>query len=100
MADTPAQEFREIGGRFGDVVDGVRPDQWDDPAPVDGWAARDVVRHLVEWFPAFLSAGAGVDLPAGPSVDDDPAGAWRHLQDAVQALLDDAGIHQQLRDPP
>jgi uncharacterized protein (TIGR03086 family) len=22
-------------------------------------------------------------------VDDDPAGAWRHLQDAVQALLDD-----------
>jgi len=90
MADTPAKEFREIGGRFGDVVDGVRPDQWDDPAPVDGWAARDVVRHLVEWFPAFLSAGAGVDLPAGPSVDDDPAGAWRHLQDAVQALLDDA----------
>jgi len=89
MTHTPAQEFRDIGGRFGAVVAGVRPDQWDDPAPVDGWAARDVVRHLVEWFPSFLAAGSGVHLPAGPSVDDDPAGAWQHLQREVQALLDD-----------
>ncbi|HRI98520.1 MAG TPA: TIGR03086 family protein, partial [Nocardioides sp.] len=56
---------------------------------VEGWAARDVVRHLVEWFPSFLAAGASVELPPGPSVDEDPAGAWRHLQDQVQALLDD-----------
>src|SRR5207344_1531886 len=38
---------------------------------------------------SFLSAGAGIDLAGGPSVDDDPAGAWRHLQEAVQGLLDD-----------
>jgi uncharacterized protein (TIGR03086 family) len=88
---TPAQEFREIGGRFGAVAAGVRPDQWDDPSPVAEWTARDVVRHLVEWFPAFLSSGAGVALPPGPSVDGDPAGAWRHLQSEVQALLDDPG---------
>ena len=85
MTDTPAQEFREIGGRFGDVVAGVRADQWDDPSPVEEWAARDVVRHLVEWFPSFLAAGSDVHLPAGPSVDDDPAGAWDHLQREVQA---------------
>jgi uncharacterized protein (TIGR03086 family) len=89
MSQTPAQEFLEIGGRFGDLVVGVPPDRWDDPAPVEGWAARDVVGHLVEWFPSFLAAGAAIDLPTGPSVDDDPAAAWRHLQDAVQALLDD-----------
>jgi uncharacterized protein (TIGR03086 family) len=89
MGSTPAEEFREIGGRFGEVAAGVRPEQWDDPSPVAGWTARDVVRHLVEWFPAFLSGGAGVELPAGPSVDDDPAGAWRHLQGEVEALLDD-----------
>ena len=86
---TPAEEFREIGGRFGDVVAGVPQDGWDAPSPVEDWSARDVVRHLVEWFPGFLYAGAGVRLPEGPSVDDDPAGAWRHFQDAVQALLDD-----------
>jgi uncharacterized protein (TIGR03086 family) len=89
MTDTPAQEFREIGGRFGDVVAGVRADQWDDPSPVEEWAARDVVRHLVEWFPSFLAAGSDVHLPAGPSVDGDPAGAWDHLQREVQAILDD-----------
>jgi uncharacterized protein (TIGR03086 family) len=50
---------------------------------------RDVVRHLVEWFPPFLSGSTGVGLPPGPSVDDDPAASWRHLQGEVQALLDD-----------
>jgi uncharacterized protein (TIGR03086 family) len=89
MTDTPAQEFREIGGRFGAVVAGVRPDQWDDPSPVEEWRVRDVVRHLVEWFPPFLSSGAGVDLPSGPSVDEDPAGAWNHLYGEVLALLED-----------
>ncbi len=89
MTDTPAQEFREVGGRFGAVVAGVRPDQWDDPSPVAEWAARDVVRHLVEWFPSFLAAGADVHLADGPSVDDDPAGAWQHLYDEVLGLLDD-----------
>ena len=88
-AQTPAQEFQEIGGRFGDLVAGVRPEQWDGPSPVAEWTARDVVRHLVEWFPSFLAAGADVEITPGPSVDDHPAGAWRHLQDAVQGLLDD-----------
>jgi uncharacterized protein (TIGR03086 family) len=92
MTDTsngPAEEFREIGGRFGEVASGVRPDQWDGPSPVAEWRARDVVRHLVEWFPDFLEHGAGVVLTPGPSVDVDPAGAWRHLYDQVLALLED-----------
>ncbi|WP_205473165.1 TIGR03086 family metal-binding protein [Nocardioides sp. SYSU D00038] len=84
---TPAQEFAEVGDRFTAVADGVA--DWDAPSPVAEWRARDVVRHLVEWFPSFLSAGAGVDLPTGPSVDADPAGAWRHLADAVAGLLAD-----------
>ena len=68
---------------------GSARDQWDDPSPVEEWTARDVVGHLVEWFPSFLSDGAGVDLPPGPPVDEDPAGAWRNLYDEVLALLED-----------
>ncbi|MER5201137.1 TIGR03086 family metal-binding protein [Streptomyces sp. NPDC002755] len=68
---------------------GVSPAAWDNPAPCEGWVARDVVRHLVEWFPAFLKSGAGVELPQGPSVDDDPVAAWTVHCDGVQALLDD-----------
>jgi len=85
----PASEHRRIAGAFTATVEGVAPGAWERPAPVEGWVARDVVRHLVEWFPAFLSGAAGITLPAGPSVDDDPVGAWRTHSEGVQALLDD-----------
>jgi uncharacterized protein (TIGR03086 family) len=85
----PADEHRRIAGAFTGTVEGTAPEAWDRPAPVEGWVARDVVRHLVEWFPAFLDGTAEIVLPAGPSVDDDPVGAWRTQTDAVQALLDD-----------
>jgi len=83
----PAGRHRAIADVFTERVEGVQ--DWDAPAPVEGWAARDVVRHLVEWFPAFLEAGAGVRLERGPSVDDDPVAAWTTHADAVQALLED-----------
>jgi uncharacterized protein (TIGR03086 family) len=89
---TPADEHRRIAGDFTETVERVAPDAWDAPAPPDGWVARDVVRHLVEWFPAFLQGSVEIALPAGPSVDDDPVGAWRTQTDAVQALLDDAEV--------
>ena len=47
---------------FTDRVRGTR--DWDAPAPVAGWTARDVVGHLTEWLPAFLAGGAGIELPA------------------------------------
>lgn len=85
-AASPAERHRVHAGHFTDLVEGVG--DWSAPAPVEGWTARDVVGHLVEWFPAFLSAG-GVQLPPGPAVGEDPVAAWRHQYDAVQALLDD-----------
>lgn len=84
-----ASEFRDVAGRFGDVVHGVAPGGWDAPAPVEGWTARDVVRHLVEWFPGFLAGGSDVTLPPTGSVDDDPVGTWDGFAASVQAVLDD-----------
>lgn len=85
----PADEHRRIAGEFTATVEGTDPAAWDNPAPPEGWVARDVVRHLVEWFPAFLRDATGIALPSGPSVDDDPVAAWCIQTDAVQALLDD-----------
>jgi uncharacterized protein (TIGR03086 family) len=62
--------------------------------------ARDVVRHLVEWFPAFLQGASGITLPVGPSVDDDPLGAWRTQADAVQELLDNSDVADGVHDLP
>ena len=78
---------RQVAGAFTDRVLGTT--DWDAPAPVEGWVARDVVRHLVEWLPGLLEGGAGVTLAAGPSVDDDPVAAWQVHCAAVQDLLDD-----------
>jgi uncharacterized protein (TIGR03086 family) len=77
---------RRVAAGFTARAEQVR--DWSAPAPVEGWTARDVVGHLVDWFPAFLAAG-GVNLSSGPAVEDDPVGAWRRQVDAVQALLDD-----------
>ena len=96
----PADEHRRIAAAFTATVEAVDPGAWARPAPPEGWDARDVVRHLVEWFPAFLDGAAGITLRAGPSVDDDPVGAWRTQTDAVQALLDDPDTADREHDLP
>jgi uncharacterized protein (TIGR03086 family) len=83
----PAERHREIAGGFTTRVRAVT--DWDAPSPVAEWATRDVVRHLVEWFPSFLQRGAGITLAHGPDADEDPFAAWTVHGDAVQALLDD-----------
>jgi len=98
---TAADEYREIAGRFTALVEGVPDDAtWNRRSPVPEWTARDVVRHLVEWIPGFLAAGAGVTFPQGPAVDDDPVAAWRVMSDGVQAVLDDpAAADRKLANP-
>ena len=87
MPTDPAARHRAVAAGFTAAADAVT--DWDAASPVDGWAARDVVRHLVDWLPALLSGGAGVILPRVPSVDTDPYAAWAARVEAVQALLDD-----------
>jgi len=82
----PAERHRAIAAGFSERVRAVT--DWDAPSPVPDWATRDVVRHLVEWFPSFLEHGAGVTLPRGPDADDDPVAAWQVHADGVQRLLD------------
>jgi uncharacterized protein (TIGR03086 family) len=88
MSDV-AERYRRVAAAFTDRARAVPDGAWGNPSPCEGWTARDVVRHMVEWMPAFLESGAGVALPAGPPVDDDPVGAWLTVSDGIQALLDD-----------
>ncbi|SFT94680.1 TIGR03086 family protein [Geodermatophilus amargosae] len=89
---TTAQRWRHLADDFGRRVDGVPAGRWDDPAPCEGWVARDVVRHVVEWMPSLYLGAVGRPLPEGPSVDDDPAGAWRAADAAISALLEDPAV--------
>ena len=85
-----SDQYRNVAGAFTERVPAVRPEAWGNPTPCEGWVARDVVRHMVEWMPGILAGG--VEIPRGPSVDDDPVGAWLNLSDALQAALDDPEV--------
>ena len=98
LSDQPAERHREVCRIFSDRVRGTQ--SWDVPSPVADWTARDVVRHLTEWFPPFLAGGSGVRLPSGPSVDDDPVGAWLTQCDGVQAVLDDPATENSVLSNP
>jgi uncharacterized protein (TIGR03086 family) len=105
-----AERHRRFAATFTERVLGTV--DWEAPAPPQGWVARDVVRHLVTWFPPFLEQGTGIGDETGirlavwPNVDDDPVEAWRVHCDAVQQLLDDPATdsrrfsHPQAGDAP
>ena len=75
-----SERYRKVAGQFTAGRQAVPEDAWDNPAPCEGWVARDIVRHMVEWIPRFLRVGCGRRPAAGPSVDDDPVAAWKALE--------------------
>jgi len=87
-----ADDWARAAEGFTARADAVTPDAWDNPAPCEGWVARDIVRHLIEWVPPFLDDAAGLHVASVADASSDPAGAWRELARAVQALLDDPAV--------
>jgi uncharacterized protein (TIGR03086 family) len=84
MSDV-AERYRKVAGRFTERARAVPEGAWDEPAPCEGWVARDVVRHMVEWMPSMI----GIDVPDAPSPDADPVGAWEAMSHVIQTGLDD-----------
>lgn len=95
-----ADRFKRIAADFSRRVDAVPAEAWDNPAPCEGWLARDVVGHLVEWVPSFLQNYAGVDLPSLPATRDDPVKAWHELREALEATLADEAVSAREFDNP
>jgi uncharacterized protein (TIGR03086 family) len=92
--------YRKVADEFTAMVQAVPEAAWDNPAPCEGWVARDVVRHLVEWVPAFFESYWELAFEAGPPVDGDPVGAWLALDHTLTALLDDDEMAASVRETP
>lgn len=86
-----ATQYDDLRGPLTDVITSVPAGAWGNPSPCEGWAARDVVRHLVETQRDFL-IGQDVDLGPAPNVDADPAAAWRAHAERVSEVLADGTV--------
>jgi uncharacterized protein (TIGR03086 family) len=98
MTET-ADRYRKVAAGFTDRVAGVQSDDWDNSTPCEKWVARDIVRHVVQLAGSFLSQTAAAN-PSGPSVEEDPLGAWTAARDAIQAALEDPEIAAQTTETP
>lgn len=94
------QRYRKVADTFGERVRAVPDNAWDNPAPCEGWVARDVVGHLTEWLPHFFFEPWGIDAPPIPSAADDPVAAWEALDTAIRSAFDDPAIASAQRDTP
>jgi uncharacterized protein (TIGR03086 family) len=84
-----AERYRNVAAQFTQRVQAVPDDAWESPAPCEGWVARDVVGHLVEWLPGMFFGTWELTAPPVASVDDDPLAAWTVVDATIQAALDD-----------
>lgn len=84
--NTTLARYAEADAPLTAVLNAVPADRWNRPSPCEGWAARDVVRHLIETQRDFLT-GRGLDPGPAVNVDADPAAAWRAHARAVGTLL-------------
>ena len=95
-----AERFKTVSEQFTQRAESVADGAWGNPTPCEGWVARDVVGHLVGWVPALLRDYAGIELPEGPPVDQDPVGAWRSVHDGILATLADSDTAVRRFDSP
>jgi uncharacterized protein (TIGR03086 family) len=87
-----SERYRKVAGAFTRRAEAVPADAWDNPAPCEGWVARDVVGHLVEWLPAFFFDTWGLEPEPGPAVSENPAEAWQAVDTTIQSALDDPEV--------
>lgn len=87
MSDA-SERYRRLSSAFAAKIEAVPSTMWEAPTPCTDWTVRDLVRHVVE-MNGVHSRRIGHPPPAGPSVDEDPLGAFTSVRDHVQADLDD-----------
>ena len=91
-----SERYGKVSDDFNARIDGVADDRWDDPAPCEGWVARDVVSHLAEWLPGFY-AGWSVDFP---EASGDPVADWAAVDTTLRAALADPEVAARQNDTP
>jgi uncharacterized protein (TIGR03086 family) len=86
--------------KTGDVIEGVRSDQWDLPTPCRDWDVRDLVGHIVGWLRVFAAGAAGEVFegdPADNRTGDSSAEDFRRLAGVLVAGWEANGTDRTVR---
>jgi uncharacterized protein (TIGR03086 family) len=86
-----ADRYRRRADRFERLLENVPEGQWDGRSPCADWRVRDVVRHVVDMHGVLLGS-AGRSPSPSPSVDEDPAAAFRAARRDIEAVLADPAL--------
>ena len=79
---------------MGDLIAGIRPDQWTAPTPCTEWCVRDVVNHLTVMNLVFAAMLGGGPMPerGADHLGNDPLGAYQTSAASLQAAFARPGV--------
>lgn len=85
--------FQRAQATFGDRVDAVPPESWDDPTGLPGWSVRRLVEHVVDeqrWVAPLLGGELLSSIEASLATDplgEDPVRSWEAAADQALAAF-------------
>lgn len=81
--------YRRRADAFQALIEGTPPERWSSPSPCQGWLARDVVAHVVDYSARVVRERAGMsDVPVFAGFGH-PAAAFGATRQMLERLLDD-----------
>lgn len=90
------QQLSRALGSVGDLITGIRPEQWSAPTPCTDWTVHTLVNHLVGINVVFTALLQGQAPPerGADHLGEDPTGAYHHSAVAILAAFDQPGVLQ------
>jgi uncharacterized protein (TIGR03086 family) len=83
-----ATTYDRRAAAFEALIIGTPPERWSSPSPCDGWLARNVVSHVVD-FSAGVLRDKGFEDPPRYADFDGPLAAFQATRQFVVRVLDD-----------
>jgi uncharacterized protein (TIGR03086 family) len=97
MADEVIDRYTDLADQFAARVEAAPDDAWDNPAPCEGWKARDVLDHILGSQRSVVAAVTGSEPAVASS---DPKAQWRETYGAFKEAVKQPGALQKTMPGP
>ncbi|MEA3054629.1 MAG: hypothetical protein QOD30_61 [Actinomycetota bacterium] len=87
MADENVERYTNLADQFGARVEAAPDDAWDKASPCEGWAARDIVKHVTDTQRRITWVVKGNEGDPPPASTDDPKALWGESYAAFKDAL-------------